>query len=124
MPTLSAITFDCQDVATQSRFWSSLLDRPIDEGASEWFASIGGVHDAPAGIPGMLFLKVGGDREPVKNPVHLDLFDTDLDGAVARAQELGAERVAAFDEYGIEWVTLRDPEGNLFDIGRRSGGAH
>ncbi|OYN95932.1 hypothetical protein CGZ96_15755 [Enemella evansiae] len=124
MPALSAITFDCQDVATQSRFWSALLDRPIDEGASEFFAGISVTHGEPTGSPGLLFLKVGSDREPAKNPVHLDLYDADLEGAAARAKELGAEQVGAFDEFGIEWVTLRDPEGNLFDIGRpsRSGG--
>ena len=27
-----------------------------------------------------------------------------------------AERVADYDEHGTRWTTLRDPEGNLFDI--------
>ncbi|NNG18625.1 VOC family protein [Naumannella sp. ID2617S] len=119
MPRLSAIAFDCRDVAAQSQFWSALLDRPIDEGASPYFASIGG-HNGSADGPGMLFLGVHGEREAAKNPVHLDLFDLDLPTAVDRAVELGAERVADFDEYDVEWVTLRDPEGNLFDIGRPS----
>ena len=124
MPALTGIAFDCRDVPAQTAFWSGLLDQPVDEGASEYFAGIGVSHGAPTGSPGLLFLKVDGDREPAKNPVHLDLYDTDLEGAVDKALRLGAERVADFDEYGVEWVTLRDPEGNLFDIGRpsRSGG--
>ncbi|GMA38408.1 VOC family protein [Mobilicoccus caccae] len=124
MPTLSAIAFDCRDVTRQSQFWSALLDRPIDEGASPYFASIGGVHEhaAPAADrgPSLLFLGVGGSRPEAKNPVHVDLYDPDLEGAVAKAVGLGAERVGDFDEYGVAWVTLRDPEGNLFDIGRPS----
>ena len=119
-PTITAITFDCRDVAAQSTFWSQLLDRPIEPGANEYFASIGAVHDPSAKGPTLLFLGVEGERRMVKNPIHLDLHADDLDAAVARAVDLGAERVAHFDEYGVEWVTLRDPEGNLFDIGRPS----
>lgn len=44
------------------------------------------------GGPGWLFL-LAHPRAEGKNPVHV--------------------------EYGTEWTTLRDPEGNLFDIGRR-----
>ncbi|GAB3697446.1 VOC family protein [Mariniluteicoccus flavus] len=120
MPTLSAVTFDCRDVTVQSQFWSALLDLRIDEGASPYFASIGVVHDRSTTTPGLLFLGVPGERDQAKNPVHVDLFDPDIEGAAARAVELGAERVAQFDEFGVEWITLRDPEGNLFDIGRPS----
>ncbi|WP_324196673.1 VOC family protein [Nocardia cyriacigeorgica] len=34
-----------------------------------------------------------------------------------RAVSLGARHIADYDEYGIKWATLADPEGNLFDIG-------
>ena len=43
----------------------------------------------------------------------------DLLADVERAVSLGAHKLASFDEYGIEWTTLKDPEGNVFDIGRR-----
>jgi uncharacterized glyoxalase superfamily protein PhnB len=42
---------------------------------------------------------------------------SDLSAAVERAVALGATKVAEFDEYGTQWVTLTDPEGNVFDIG-------
>lgn len=119
-PTLAAITFDCRDVAAQSSFWSRLLERPIAPGATPFVASIGAIHDPTATTPTFLFLAVDGERAPAKNPVHVDLHADDLDAAVHRAVELGAEHVADFDEHGIAWATLRDPEGNLFDIGRRS----
>jgi len=34
---------------------------------------------------------------------------------------LGATRVAEFDEFGTRWVTMTDPEGNVFDIGAGMG---
>ena len=34
-----------------------------------------------------------------------------------RALGLGATKVGEFDEYGTQWTTLADPEGNVFDVG-------
>ena len=120
MASLSSlsITFDCIDVETQSNFWAQLLDVEIDDGADEYVASIGGLHDQKTAILGMLFLKVD-DRAGGKNPLHIDLDDPSYPRDVERALALGAEKVASFDEHGIEWTTLKDPEGNLFDIGHR-----
>lgn len=116
-----SITFDCKDVAVQSIFWADLLGAELDEGANEFVASIGGVHNADSPTPGMLFLKVD-DRADRKNPLHIDLDDPGYPRDVERAVSLGAEKVAAFDEFGVEWTTLKDPEGNVFDIGRRKLG--
>ena len=119
-PTVSAITFDCRDVATQARFWSKLLDQPLTAEPNEFFASIGEVHDPVATTPTFLFLHVDGERGATKNPVHIDLHADDIPATIDRTLALGAELVAEFNEHGIQWATLRDPEGNLFDIGRRS----
>lgn len=109
--SLAAITFDCTDVARQSAFWSALLGRPVDEGATQFFASIGYAGPAPA----FLFLLVG-ERAEGKNQVHVDLTDPAYPAEVERAIDLGAEKVAEISEFGLTWTTLRDPEGNLFDI--------
>ncbi|PCC19704.1 VOC family protein [Brevibacterium aurantiacum] len=120
MASLSSlsITFDCKDVETQSLFWAELLQVDLDEGANEFVASIGGVHNGESTTPGMLFLKIE-DRDEGKNPLHIDLDDPHYPADVERAVALGAEKVAGFAEYGIEWTTLTDPEGNVFDIGRK-----
>ena len=120
MASLSSlsITFDCLDVEAQSIFWADLLGAEIDAGANEFVASIGGVHNTEAPTPGMLFLKVD-ERAEGKNPLHIDLDDTHYPNDVERAVSLGAQKIASFDEHGIEWTTLKDPEGYLFDIGRR-----
>ncbi|MGC2940072.1 MULTISPECIES: VOC family protein [unclassified Brevibacterium] len=120
MASLSSlsITFDCLDVETQSLFWAELLGAEIDSGANDYVASIGGVHNTESSTPGMLFLKVD-ERTEGKNPLHIDLDDPHYPADVDRAVSLGAQKLGSFDEYGIEWTTLKDPEGNLFDIGRR-----
>ncbi|WP_040794019.1 VOC family protein [Nocardia higoensis] len=110
--SIAAVTFDCDDAAAQARFWGELLGRAVDPEANEFFAAIG---RAAGESPTLMFLKVG-DREPGKNKVHLDLHAPDRQAEVDRAIALGAEHRGDFDEYGVVWTTLADPEGNLFDI--------
>ncbi|WP_226345560.1 VOC family protein [Agilicoccus flavus] len=112
--TLGTVAFDCLDVTRTATFWSHVLERPLDPGASEFFAAIGMDGEGP----GWLFLGAE-PRATGKNPVHVDLVDPDYPAQVERVVALGAERVGDFDEYGVQWTTLLDPEGNAFDIGRR-----
>ncbi|NKY84474.1 VOC family protein [Nocardia veterana] len=110
--TLSAVTFDCKDAAALANFYAQLLERPVDPEANEYFASIGRQGgDGPA----LMFIQVP-DKNPGKNVVHLDLSATDWRARIDRAVSLGAEHIGDFDEYGVRWVTLADPEGNLFDL--------
>jgi hypothetical protein len=112
MLIIGNVAVDCADAASLASFYAALLDRPVDPGATEYFATIGrGVS-----VPVLMFLKVPA-RTPGKNSLHLDLHTDTLADEVARAVSLGAKHVADFDEYGAVWATLADPEGNLFDIG-------
>jgi hypothetical protein len=97
-------------------FWSGLLERPVNEGANQFFAMIPASPDGR--FPALMFLAVPEPRH-VKNRVHLDLVADDLAAEVERAVSLGATKVADFNEYGATWTTLTDPEGNIFDIGLR-----
>jgi hypothetical protein len=107
------ITVDCTHAADLAGFYAALLGRPVDDGASPFFATIG----RAAGVrPALMFIQVP-DRTPGKNSVHLDLHTPDGPAHVARAVSLGAKQVADFAEYGAIWTTLTDPEGNVFDIG-------
>jgi Glyoxalase-like domain len=72
---LGNITFDCDDVLKIAVFWSALLSRPLDEGSSEWFASIGGT-DANRQEPAWYFNKVP-EPKRAKNRIHLDLVNPD-----------------------------------------------
>lgn len=111
---LGAVTFDTTGSASDlAGFWSSALGRPIADGALDQVALINGDGDSPA----LLFLQVP-DRTPGKNSVHLDLIDPDYPAQVTRLVGLGAKRIGDFDDWGITWTTLADPEGNLFDVAK------
>jgi Glyoxalase-like domain len=112
--SLGQIVIDSVDAAALAGFWSSLLDRPALEGANQFFAVIPAARDGS--FPALMFLAVPEPRSG-KNRLHLDLVSSDRAAAVEHATKLGARKVAEFDEYGTQWTTLADPEGNVFDIG-------
>jgi hypothetical protein len=111
MLNLAHITFDCADAAALAGFWSQILQRPVDDGANEHFATIGAAADGPT----YMFLKVG-ELKTAKNRCHLDLTADDRTAQVQRALELGATFLAERNEYGHHWAVLQDPSGNEFCI--------
>ena len=115
---LRHVTFDCVHAGRLAGFWSQVLGEDVDDGANEYFATIGLRRPQPL-RPALMFLKVP-EPKTVKNRVHLDLGTDDLTGETARVCGLGATHVADFDEYGTRWASFRDPEGNEFDIGTAS----
>jgi hypothetical protein len=112
--TVAHITFDAADAAALAEFWSGVLERPVDEGATDGFATIG-MSGAEPMRPVFMFIQVPEPRTG-KNRIHVDLHATDPQAAVDRVVALGATKVGEFDEYGTAWTTLADSEGNLFDI--------
>jgi hypothetical protein len=112
--SLGQIVIDSADAAALAGFWSRLLDRPVRDGANQFFAVIPPAEDGA--FPTLMFLAVPEPRQG-KNRLHLDLVSADRAAAVERAIQLGARKVGEFDEYGTQWTTMADPEGNVFDIG-------
>jgi predicted enzyme related to lactoylglutathione lyase len=110
--TLSAVTVDCANAATLARFWAGVLERAVDEGASEEYAAIGLDAGAASG-PGWTFVRVPEAKGP-KNRVHVDFAVADLDAEVERVVGLGARSLAQREEGAIRWTTMADPEGNEF----------
>ncbi len=112
------ITIDCDDVARIASFWAAALERPVDDGASEWFASIGG-NDPTRAEPAWYFTKVP-ESKAAKNRMHLDVFDASPD-ARDRLIALGAtvveEHVMDWANHG--WTVMQDPEGNEFCLGAK-----
>jgi hypothetical protein len=112
------ITFDCDDVLKMAAFWSAVLDRPLDAGSSEVFASIDGT-DSARQEPAWYFNKVP-EPKRAKNRVHIDLMNPDpsaidelvrLGAAVTGHQVLGGSH---------RWTVMQDPEGNEFCIAAKS----
>jgi predicted enzyme related to lactoylglutathione lyase len=109
---LANVTFDCTDPLTVGRFWSAVLGRPLDDGATQYFASIGADAERP-GAPRWLFIAVP-EPKSAKNRMHVDLVATDRPAELTRLVDLGAVHVTDHEEWGLQWSVLRDPEGNEF----------
>lgn len=112
------IAFDCDDVLKMAAFWSAVLERPIDQGSSEVFASIGGA-DGTRQEAAWYFHKVPESKQ-AKNRVHIDLVNPDA-SAIDELVRLGATIVENHKELpGHPWTVLQDPEGNEFCIAAKS----
>ena len=77
---LAHITFDCAEPARLAAFWSAALDQPVDEGAGEFFASLG---DHVPDRPSWFFIRVP-ESKVGKNRIHVDLTAADREVEVAR----------------------------------------
>ena len=109
---LHAITLECAEVGRVAHFWSEVLDRPLDPGASEQFAVIG---LAERSSPLWVFMLA--DGAPT---VHPDISTSDLDAETERLVRLGAIELEHFDiPGGPRYSQFADPEGNHFDVAAR-----
>ncbi|MET0865643.1 MAG: VOC family protein [Nakamurella sp.] len=113
-PTFEHIVFDAANALTLAQFWATLLDREIDPEASPYFATIGRTGPA-TGQPVFMFIQVP-EPKAGKNRLHVDLASADRATDIERAIAAGGTHIGDFDEYGTQWSTLADVEGNLFDI--------
>jgi catechol 2,3-dioxygenase-like lactoylglutathione lyase family enzyme len=106
-------SFDCRDAAALAGFWSKLLMRPVDNGATQAFATIAFDGDGPT----WMFHQPEGDLPAGQNRLMLDLGgEADWSAQADRVETLGAERISDNEQDGVRWVVFRDPEGNTFRI--------
>ncbi|WP_109472164.1 VOC family protein [Ornithinimicrobium cavernae] len=117
---ISHTTIDCTDAYALSTWWQGVLgyvedaDDPNEPGHEE----------CPISDPGtghtLLFIEVP-DPTPGKNKFHLDLRPRDLtqqeevDRLVAHGATVTTDHRGLYGP-GTGWVTLADPEGNLFCV--------
>jgi Glyoxalase-like domain len=116
---LGNITLDCEDVLKVADFWSAALARPLDEGSSEFFASIGG-GDADRVEPAWYFAKVP-EPKSAKNRVHPDLTSSDpsvIEDLVALGASVEGEHEMPGGAH--RWTVMHDPEGNEFCVAAKS----
>jgi len=114
MLNIRSITFDCADPVALAEFWAAALNYGLGEGDENEM-----VADAPAGQgPRLLFIKVP-EGKAIKNRLHLDLKpEGSKEAEVARLVGLGGQVVKAYDEPGMTWTVMQDPEGNEFCVER------
>jgi hypothetical protein len=113
------ITFDCDNALRLATFWSAVVGRPVDDGASEWFASIG-KNDADRHEPAWYFEKVP-ETKQAKNRMHLDLIAPDPD-TIDELVRLGGSVVGQHELTWADhrWTVMRDPEGNEFCVAAKA----
>ena len=109
-----AISFDAHDAARLAHFWAEALHRTVNDGATEDFASIAADADSRLG-PFLMFHKVP-EGKTVKNRVHFDLQAADVVAEADRLTSLGAKQIRSLAENNNRWISLRDPDGNEFDL--------
>src|SRR6266705_2896109 len=109
--TLENIVFDCADAGALATFWAGVLTTEVDAGSNQFFATVNRSADGPT----LMFVQVPEPRTG-KNRLHVDLAGTDWAAEVDRLVALGAKRHDEHDEYGTHWITLADPEGNVFGL--------
>ncbi|MDT7590036.1 MAG: hypothetical protein QOE32_7586, partial [Pseudonocardiales bacterium] len=56
------------------------------------------------------------EAKTIKNRLHLDLVSGEFAAETERLLALGATRVNDAAKGAARWTTLRDPEGNEFDL--------
>ena len=109
---VGSIVIDCNDLGRMLAFW---------QGALRYVPKYPPEHDwvilrDPGGRHVNVSLQVVPERRIGKNRLHLDLYTDDQEEEVRRLLELGATRHARIPEPGEDFISLEDPEGNLFCV--------
>jgi predicted enzyme related to lactoylglutathione lyase len=103
------VTIDCAEPRTLANWWANALGTEVAADYSE-FVMV-------AAAPVYLGFQRVPESKQAKNRVHVDFAADDYEGEVKRLLELGAEALGEnFAPGGLVWTTLRDPEGNEFDV--------
>ena len=115
---VGSVVIDCEDLPRMIAFWRDALgyvprEPPTQDGV---------VLRDPLGAGPNLSLYATSDEPPSDYRLHLDLYSSNPDGEVHRLVGLGAA-VRTPAQAGHDFVTLADPDGNLFDIVDKRGWA-
>lgn len=116
---IAQLVIDCSNALKLADFWAQALNRAVDPGATADFATIGHGTSSTGSAPPLMFIRVP-EPKSGKNRLHFDLAAREVPdwrSEVERLLALGATRGDEHQEFGWHWITLRDPEGNEFDLG-------
>lgn len=108
--SIHMVTFDSRDPHALADWWARQTGGRVEIGAEEGFVM--------AVLPGGFRLGFQHVAEPTpgKNRIHLDCSAQGTELEVQRLLAEGALEVGRFEFSDFSWVTLADPEGNLFDV--------
>jgi hypothetical protein len=110
--TIGMVVIDCADPLRLAEFWAAATGYGVDHGDEEWVTLRG--SGVPLGFQRVPEPKLG------KNRVHVDLHAPDEEAEARRIEHLGATRLYRSNDPEDVFITLADPEGNEFCVGRRA----
>jgi hypothetical protein len=109
---VGSVVIDCNDFAAMYAFWRDALTYvPRELPEDGWVV----LQDPNHRRVNVSLQKVPEPRIG-KNRLHFDLYTDDQAGEVDRLLALGATRFPRTAGVHEDFVTLQDPEGNLFDV--------
>lgn len=113
---VGSIVIDCTDLPRMIAFWQEALDYvPRDSPGADGIV----LKDPQGRGPNLsLYRTPEGPLDDYR--LHLDLYSSDPEKEVQRLLRLGA-RLEQPAEKGHDFVTLADPDGNLFDVVDKKG---
>ena len=138
VPTFQVV-FDAADPHAQAEFWAEALRYEVEDHSPVVqslvdagqlprdattttarglaFADVAALSDPTGARPRVFFQRVP-EAKTVKNRVHLDIQvgAERADAEAERLAALGATHAWVSDDRGVRCITMRDPEGNEFDI--------
>jgi predicted enzyme related to lactoylglutathione lyase len=113
MTARMGLVLDCSDPEALAAFWGPALGYTNVGSAGSYVMLLPAEGDGP-----QLLLQRVIEAKAVKNRMHLDIHVSDIGAEADRLAALGARRLAtdAFEEHGVHWFLMADPEGNEFCI--------
>ncbi len=109
--SIGSVVIDCTNFERMFRFWTEALHYvPRSPPTPDWV-----VLKDPRGRGPNVSLNLTREGPPKEYRLHLDLYVTDPKGELDRFLRLGATIVQPA-QAGKDYVTLADPDGNVFDL--------
>jgi len=108
---VGSVVIDCRNLPRMIAFWKDALHYVPREPPETDSA----VLKDPAGHGPNLSLNLTSEGPLAEYRIHLDLYSSEPESEVERLLQLGATLRRAGDS-DHDFVTLADPEGNLFDV--------
>ena len=109
---VGSVVIDCNDFARMYEFWRNALGYVPREPAEDGW----GVLQDPDHAHVNVSLQQVPEPRVGKNRLHFDLYTDDQTGEVTRLLALGATLLPRAAVAGEDFVSLVDPEGNVFDV--------
>jgi hypothetical protein len=108
------LVLDAVDAELVATFWAEALRYRRVDRLEQYVVLV----PRERGAGPMFLVQAVAERKQTKNRMHVDIHVPDPEAEAVRLVGLGATRLGEGSLGSIEWITMADPEGNEFDIGR------